>query len=359
MTRRLPTPTADPSTETAAPDSLLLDVRDLSISFPTRQGLVRAVNGFRLGVGHRERVGIVGESGSGKSATALSILRLLPTAIVEGEIWFDGVNLLEASQEHLRDVRANQVGYVFQDPLSSLNPVQTIGAQVMEPLRIRGVPKKEAFERAATLLDRVGIKNPRKRMRDHPHQFSGGMRQRVVIAMALIAEPKMIIADEPTTALDVRVQAKVLDLLAELADERRLATLLITHDLGILAGFVERVVVMYAGRAVEKCSIDEMYHHSLHPYTMGLLRSLPRLEGPITPKLFTIGGNPASALDLPSGCPFHPRCQFAEDVCRSVEPPLETPPGGRHAAACHLAERWAHDPSVLAELTGKTKGNDR
>ncbi len=174
MTRRLPRPTADPSAETAASDSLLLDVRDLSISFPTPQGLVRAVNGFRLSIGHRERVGIVGESGSGKTVTALSILRLLPTAIVEGEIWFDGVNLLEASQEHLRDVRGNHVGYVFQDPLSSLNPVQTIGAQVMEPLRIRGVPKKEAFERAATLLDRVGIKDPRRRMRDHPHQFRGG-----------------------------------------------------------------------------------------------------------------------------------------------------------------------------------------
>ena len=187
-------------------------------------------------------------------------------------------------------------------------------------------------------------------MKDHPHQFSGGMRQRVVIAMALIGEPKLIIADEPTTALDVRVQAKVLDLLAELADERHLAILLITHDLGILAGFVERVVVMYAGRAVEKCSIDELYHHSLHPYTIGLLRALPSLEGAIAPKLFTIGGNPPSALDLPSGCPFHPRCQFAEDVCRTVEPLLETPPSGRHAVACHLAERWAHDPAILAEL---------
>ena len=155
------------------------------------------------------------------------------------------------------------------------------------------------------------------------------------------------------------MQAKVLDLLAELADERHLAILLITHDLGILAGFVERVVVMYAGRAVEKCSIDELYHHSLHPYTIGLLRALPRLEGAIAPKLFTIGGNPASALDLPSGCAFHPRCQFAEDVCRSVEPLLETPPRGRHAVACHLAERWAHDPAILVELADQTKGNDR
>lgn len=336
---------------------LLLDVRNLSISFPTRQGMVRAVNGIRLSIGHRERVGIVGESGSGKTVTALSILRLLPTATVEGEIWFDGVNLLAASDEHLRDVRGNKVGYVFQDPLSSLNPVQTIGAQLMEPLRIRGVTRREAFDRAATLLDRVGIKRPRERMKDHPHQFSGGMRQRVIIAMALIGEPKLIIADEPTTALDVRVQAKVLDLLADLAEERQVAILLITHDLGILAGFVERVVVMYAGRAVEKCSIDEMYHHSVHPYTVGLLRSLPSLEGEVASKLSTIGGNPASALHLPSGCPFHPRCRFAEEVCRTEEPALMTPPGGRHATACHLAERWAHDPTILTQLVATGKGN--
>jgi oligopeptide/dipeptide ABC transporter ATP-binding protein len=338
--------------------SLLLEVRDLSISFPTRQGLVRAVNGIRLAIGHRERVGIVGESGSGKTVTALSILQLLPTAIVEGEIWFDGINLLEADEDHVRDVRGNQVGYVFQDPLSALNPVQTIGHQLMEPLRIRGVPKKEAFDRAASLLDRVGIRNPRSRMKDHPHQFSGGMRQRVIIAMALIGEPKMVIADEPTTALDVRVQARVLDLLAELADERHLAILLITHDLGILAGFVERVVVMYAGRAVEKCSIDKMYHESLHPYTMGLLKSLPNLEGDILNKLPTIGGNPASALNLPTGCPFHPRCRFVEEECRDLEPPLESPPGLWHAVACYKARRWAHEPELLARALDATNLGD-
>lgn len=350
--------TATEPTSAAPPaNSLLLDVRDLSISFPTRQGIVRAVNGIRLSIGHREKVGIVGESGSGKTVTALSILRLLPTAIVDGEIWFDGVNLLEASDEHLRDVRGNQVGYVFQDPLSALNPVQTIGKQLMEPLRIRDVPKKEAFDRAASLLDRVGIKRPRQRMKDHPHQFSGGMRQRVIIAMALIGEPKMVIADEPTTALDVRVQARVLDLLAELADERHVAILLITHDLGILAGFVERVVVMYAGRAVEKCSIDKMYNESLHPYTMGLLQSLPSLEGEIASKLSTIGGSPASALNLPAGCPFHPRCRFALDECHSAEPALESPPGMHHAVACHLVDRWADSPSILREQWSR-EGDD-
>ncbi|HKZ25267.1 MAG TPA: ABC transporter ATP-binding protein [Acidimicrobiia bacterium] len=346
-------PTVNPMSEQnggqPGQSSPLLDVKNLSISFPTRLGVVRAVNGLRLSIGHHERVGIVGESGSGKTVTALSILQLLPTAIVEGEIWFDGVNLLETSAEHLRGVRGKQVGYVFQDPLSALNPVQTIGGQLMEPLRIRGVPKKEAFERAVALLDRVGIKNARRRMKDHPHEFSGGMRQRVIIAMAMIAEPQLIIADEPTTALDVRVQAKVLDLLADLADEQKVAILLISHDLGILAGFVERVVVMYAGRVVEKCSIDEMYHRSIHPYTLGLLNSLPRIDGDIPAELTTIGGNPASALDLPSGCPFHPRCRYVQDVCREVEPALTTPPGGRHASACHRAEDLARNPGILPD----------
>lgn len=338
------------STPQGGPESAaapLLDVKNLAISFPTRQGTVRAVNGVRLSVGRHERVGIVGESGSGKTVTALSILRLLPTAIVEGEIWFDGVDLLQASPEHMRSVRGNDVGYIFQDPLSALNPVQTIGQQLMEPLRIRGVARREAEERAVALLDRVGIKNARQRMKDHPHQFSGGMRQRVIIAMALIAEPKLVIADEPTTALDVRVQARVLDLLIELAEERQLAILLISHDLGILAGFVDRVVVMYAGRPVEKCPIDQMYHASIHPYTMGLLGSLPRLDGDVHQSLTTIGGQPPSALNLPPGCPFHPRCRYTEQICRELEPELVVPPGGQHASACHFAERWAKNPGVM------------
>ncbi|MFH1104447.1 MAG: ABC transporter ATP-binding protein [Actinomycetota bacterium] len=339
-----------PSTTTGPDPTMLLDVKNLAISFPSRGGVVRAVNGLRLSVGPRERVGLVGESGSGKTVTALSILKLLPTAIVEGQIWFDGVNLLEASVEHVREVRGRQVGFVFQDPLSALNPVQTIGAQLMEPLRIRGVARKEAFDRSVELLDRVGLKNPRERMKAHPHEFSGGMRQRVIIAMALIGQPKLIIADEPTTALDVRVQAKVLDLLVELAEERHVAILLITHDLGILAGFVQRVVVMYAGRAVEKCSIEEMYHASIHPYTIGLLSSVPRLEGEIPTKLATIGGQPPSALNLPPGCPFHPRCRLATNICREVEPALETPPGGRHSSACHKAGELAHNPGRLPEV---------
>jgi oligopeptide/dipeptide ABC transporter ATP-binding protein len=330
-----------------ADEAPLLEIKNLSISFPTRAGVVRAVNGVRLSVGRREKVGIVGESGSGKSVTALSILRLLPTAIIEGEIWFDGMDILQASEEEVREVRGHRIGYIFQDPLSALNPVQTIGQQITEPLRIRGVGRREANERGAALLARVGFKNPRQRMKDHPHQFSGGMRQRAIIAMALIAEPSLIIADEPTTALDVRVQARVLDLLAELAEERHLAVLLITHDLGILASFAQRVVVMYAGRPVEKCPIDELYHQSIHPYTIGLLNSLPRLTGEIPDSLTVISGQPASPLDLPPGCPFHPRCRYALHRCREEEPLLVVPPGGPHASACHRAEEWSHRPGVL------------
>ena len=336
-----------PGQQPAAGDAPLLDIKNLSISFPTQQGIVRAVNGVRLNVGYREKVGIVGESGSGKSVTALSILRLLPTATIEGEIWFDGMDILQASEEEVRAIRGRRIGYIFQNPLSALNPVQTIGQQLTEPLRIRGVNRREAHERGADLLDRVGIKNPRRRMKDHPHQFSGGMRQRVIIAMALIAEPSLVIADEPTTALDVRVQARVLDLLAELAEERHLAVLLITHDLGILAGFAERVVVMYAGRPVEKCPIDGLYHHSIHPYTVGLLNSLPRLDGEIPKTLTTISGQPASPLDLPPGCPFHPRCPYVLDRCREEEPLLLVPPGGPHASACHRAEEWSRNPGRL------------
>jgi oligopeptide/dipeptide ABC transporter ATP-binding protein len=339
---------ASPGRQPGADDAPLLDVRNLSISFPTRAGIVRAVNGVRLSVGHREKVGLVGESGSGKSVTALSILRLLPTAIIEGEIWFDGKDILQASEEEVRRIRGRRIGYIFQNPLSALNPVQTIGQQLTEPLRIRGVGRREANERGAALLDRVGIRNPRQRMKDHPHQFSGGMRQRVIIAMALIAEPSLVIADEPTTALDVRVQARVLDLLAELAEERHLAVLLITHDLGILAGFAERVVVMYAGRPVEKSPIDGLYHRSIHPYTIGLLNSLPRLEGEIPETLTAISGQPASPLDLPPGCPFHPRCPLAIDRCREEEPLLVVPPGGPHASACHRAEELSAHPGVLA-----------
>ncbi|MFD0743185.1 ABC transporter ATP-binding protein [Phytohabitans flavus] len=272
----------------------LLDIRDLTLSFRTGGGLVRALNGVNLTVGHRERVGIVGESGSGKSVTAQAVLGLVPAAEVTGEIRFAGENLLAVPQERMRQVRGKEIGYIFQDPLSALDPVRSIGDQISETLRIRGVRKAEAMRRSIDLLGRVGVKNAKERARDYPHQFSGGMRQRVMIAMALVAEPRLVIADEPTTALDVRVQAQVLDLLLELAEERGLSVLFITHDLGVLSGFAERVVVMYAGRAMEQCVTDELFYGSINPYTLGLLESLPRIDGEVPRRLTTIGGQPPS-----------------------------------------------------------------
>jgi oligopeptide/dipeptide ABC transporter ATP-binding protein len=325
----------------------LLDIRDLTLSFRIGQGLVRALNGVNLSVGHGERVGIVGESGSGKSVTAQAVLGLVPAAEITGEITFAGADLLTASPARLREVRGKEIGYIFQDPLSALNPVRTVGDQISETLRIRGVRKAEALRRSVDLLGRVGVRNARQRVEDYPHQFSGGMRQRVMIAMALVAEPRLVIADEPTTALDVRVQAQVLDLLLELAEERELAVLFITHDLGVLSGFAERVVVMYAGRAMEQCVTDELFYGSINPYTLGLLESLPRIDGEIPARLTTIGGQPPAPARPPSGCPFHPRCRYAEPICAEQVPALAVPPGGTHPSACHRSAWLAERPGVL------------
>ncbi|MCV2489293.1 ABC transporter ATP-binding protein [Geodermatophilus sp. YIM 151500] len=325
----------------------LLDVQDLTLQFHARHGLVRALNGVNLTVRAGERVGIVGESGSGKSVTALSILRLVRAGRIAGEIRFAGENLLTVPEARMRQIRGKEIGYIFQDPLSALNPVRSVGDQISEVLRLRGVRKAEARRRTLDMLQRVGIKDAGRRIDDYPHQFSGGMRQRVMIAMALIGEPRLVLADEPTTALDVRVQAQVLDLLWDLADERDLAVVLITHDLGIVAGFAERVVVMYAGKAMEECSTDELFRASIHPYTLGLLHSLPRVDGEVPEKLMTIGGSPPSPSALPSGCPFHPRCRYALDRCREQVPAFVTPPNGSHPSACHRAEVLAQSPGVL------------
>jgi oligopeptide/dipeptide ABC transporter ATP-binding protein len=325
----------------------LLEVRDLTLQFHARHGLVRALNGVNLSVSPGERVGVVGESGSGKSVMAQSVLRLVRGARISGEIWFDGENLLTVSESRMREIRGKEIGYIFQDPLSALDPVRSIGDQISEVLRIRGVKSAEARRRTLDILQRVGIKDTARRIHDYPHQFSGGMRQRVMIAMALVAEPKLVLADEPTTALDVRVQAQVLDLLWDLAAERDLAVVLITHDLGIVAGFAERVVVMYAGQAMEQCSTDELFHGSIHPYTLGLLHSLPRVDGEVPERLTTIGGSPPSPSALPSGCPFHPRCRYAIDVCSQEKPVLATPPNGTHPSACHRAGWLAEQPGVL------------
>jgi oligopeptide/dipeptide ABC transporter ATP-binding protein len=325
----------------------LLELRDLTLQFNARHGLVRALNGVNLTVRAGERVGIVGESGSGKSVTALSVLRLVRGARVSGEIRFQGENLLALPEARMRAIRGKEIGYIFQDPLSALNPVRMIGDQISEVLRLRGVKKAEARRRTLDMLQRVGIKDAARRIDDYPHQFSGGMRQRVMIAMALVGEPKLVLADEPTTALDVRVQAQVLDLLWDLAVERELAVVLITHDLGIVAGFAERVVVLYAGQVMEQCPTDELFRGSINPYTLGLLHSLPRVDGEVPEKLTTIGGTPPSPSALPPGCPFHPRCRYVIDVCREKRPALLTPPNGTHLSACHRSEWLAESPGVL------------
>ena len=336
---------AQPQTSDTA--AALLKVEDLTISFRSPSGLVHAVNGLDLTVTPRERVAIVGESGSGKSVTAQALLGLLPTATISGRIEFDGRDVLTMPAAELRALRGAEMSYVFQDPLSSLDPVRTIGDQVCQPLRIRGVGRKEAKARALDMLGAVGIPNPDRRYGDYPHQFSGGMRQRVMIAMALIAQPRLVIADEPTTALDVRVQAKIVDLLYALTEERGVAVVFITHDLGIIAGFADRVMVMYAGRVMENCATEELYYRSINPYTLGLLQSLPRITGAIPEKLATIGGRPPSPSDLPSGCAFHPRCRYARDICRTEAPALLTPPNGTHPSACHFAGWLAEEPGVL------------
>ena len=336
---------AQPQTSDTA--AALLKVEDLTISFQSPSGPVHAVNGLDLTVTPRERVAIVGESGSGKSVTAQALLGLLPTATISGRIEFDGRDVLTMPAAELRALRGAEMSYVFQDPLSSLDPVRTIGDQVCQPLRIRGVGRKEAKARALDMLGAVGIPNPDRRYGDYAHQFSGGMRQRVMIAMALIAQPRLVIADEPTTALDVRVQAKIIDLLYALTEERGVAVVFITHDLGVVAGFADRVMVMYAGRVMESCATEELYYRSINPYTLGLLQSLPRVTGAIPEKLATIGGRPPSPSDLPSGCAFHPRCRYAKDICATEAPALLTPPNGTHPSACHFAGWLAEEPGVL------------
>ena len=305
----------------------LLDVRNLEVRFFTRDGVVHAVNGVSFQLHEGETLGIVGESGSGKSVTMLSILRLIPQPpgrITKGEVLFQGVDLLKLDEADIRRIRGSKIAMVFQDPMTSLNPVLTIGRQITEVLETHlNMSPQEARQRAIELLHMVGIPNAAERLNDYPHQFSGGMRQRVMIAMALACHPQILIADEPTTALDVTIQAQIIDLVKRLRDELGMAIIWITHDLGVVAGLAHRVAVMYAGYIVEEAPVLELYHHPRHPYTLGLLGSLPRLDRRERRRLVSIDGMPPDLLELPAGCPFAPRCPYAFDRCWEENPRLE------------------------------------
>jgi peptide/nickel transport system ATP-binding protein len=314
--------------------SHLLEVTNLQTQFPTRNGLVRAVDGVSFHLDAGELLGLVGESGCGKSITALSIMRLIapPGKIVSGEISFDGKNLLKLSDSEMRQIRGDDIAMIFQDPMTSLNPVYTVGEQIAEALRLhRKLSRKAAYEAAIQAMNEVSIPDPARRANDYPHQLSGGMRQRVMIAMALACDPKLLIADEPTTALDVTIQAQILELLEELRRNRELAVLLITHDLGVVAEVADRVAVMYTGRIVEESSVEQLFAQPKHPYTEGLLRSVPKLTRADVEKkvrLETIEGTVPSPTDLPPGCHFAPRCRHRMSRCTTEEIPLYDLDGG-------------------------------
>jgi oligopeptide/dipeptide ABC transporter ATP-binding protein len=323
----------------------LLSVEDLRVEFTTRRGTVYAVNGITFDIARGETLGIVGESGCGKSVTSLAVLGLLARngRVVAGRAVFEGVDLIRQSDRALRRIRGREIAMIFQDPMTSLNPVLTIGRQIRETLETHfDMNRKEANARAAELIDRVGIPSARVRLEDYPHQFSGGMRQRAMIAMALACRPKLLIADEPTTALDVTIQAQILTLLRGLVAEEDAALILITHDLGVVAGMCERVNVMYAGMLVETGAAEQLFASPRHPYTLGLLQSVPRLDATRRARLQPIEGAPRNMLSPPTACPFQPRCRYEVDASRQDVPPLlEVEPG--HMVACFNpvpADEW-------------------
>ncbi|MFL7811324.1 MAG: ABC transporter ATP-binding protein [Anaerolineae bacterium] len=324
--------------------STLLEVKDLETRFFTQEGIVKAVNGISYGLDEGETLGIVGESGCGKSVSVLSMMRLIPSPpgkITGGEVLFEERDLLKMDLEQMRHVRGNRIAMVFQDPMTSLNPVLTIGRQVSEALELHmGMDKSQALRRSIELLEMVGIPRSEDRVRDYPHQFSGGMRQRVMIAMALSCNPQILIADEPTTALDVTIQAQIVELVKRLRDEIGMAVIWITHDLGVVAGLVDKVNVMYAGYIVEMGPVKEIYHRPRHPYTIGLLGSLPRLDETQREKLTSIEGLPPDLVAPPPGCPFAPRCDYVSERCLTENPKLEMV-GLEHRAACWNTDQTA------------------
>ncbi len=320
-------------------NNYLLQIKNLKTYFYTSDGMVKAVDDVSWEVGPGEVIGLVGESGCGKSVTALSILRLIPDPpgkIIGGEIWFRGRNLLSLSLEEMRKIRGNEISMIFQEPMTSLNPVFTIGSQIAEVLELhQKMSKKAAMAKAVEMLKLVGIPSPEKRVKEYPHELSGGMKQRAMIAMALSCNPKVLIADEPTTALDVTIQAQILDLMLKLKAELNTAILLITHDLGVVAEMAQKVVVMYAGKVMEQAEVTEIFDHPLNPYTQGLLDSLPKLDTARKQKLNAIPGIVPSLYDLPKGCKFSPRCQYVMEICQQSEPELkEVAPG--HTSRCWL-----------------------
>ena len=335
---------ANPLNVTAAP--AVLEIDDLKTHFFTAAGVVKAVDGVSYSVRKGETLGVVGESGCGKSVTALSILRLVadpPGRIVGGAIRFEGKNLLDLDQRSMENVRGNDISMIFQEPMTSLNPLFTVGHQISEAIAVhQGVGKREAMRMAVEMLRRVSIPQPEERAHSYPHQMSGGMRQRVMIAMALSCNPQVLIADEPTTALDVTIQAQILDLLRELQQAYGMAIILITHDMGVVAENADRVIVMYAGRKVEEAEVDDLFERPAHPYTRGLLASIPHLDeatgaAPSRTRLNEIKGLVPSLMHLPQGCSFAPRCSYATDQCRAAPPPLEQHWPGHWVACWHAA----------------------
>ena len=332
----------------------LLEVDDLKMYFHTQDGVVKAVDGVSYELDRGETLGVVGESGSGKSVTAMTIMGLVdmpPGRIEGGDVRYRGRSLLQMSEADMQGIRGNDIAMIFQDPMTSLNPVYTIGRQLGEGLRIhRGYSKRQATERAIELLDLVGIPNPEQRVKEYPHQFSGGMRQRVMIAMALACDPDILIADEPTTALDVTIQAQIIELMQEMQEKNGNAIIMITHDLGVVADVADKIMVMYAGSPVEFGTADEIFYSPMHPYTWGLIRSIPKQvrheKKPLTP----IKGNPPSLVNVPAGCPFSPRCPYAQDVCRERRPERWTSETG-HYSKCH----FSMDPAFVEANAPKTE----
>jgi oligopeptide transport system ATP-binding protein len=315
----------------------VLEVKGLKTQFFTQDGVVKAVNGISYELNEGETLGIVGESGCGKSVSVMSLMKLIPIPpgrIVGGEAIFESRDLMKIDDDEMRSVRGNKIAMIFQDPMTSLNPVLTIGKQVSEALELHlGMSKSEGRQRTVELLEMVGIPSAADRVDDYPHQFSGGMRQRVMIAMGLSCNPQILIADEPTTALDVTIQAQIVDLVKKLRDEIGMAIIWITHDLGVVAGLADRVVVMYAGFIVEEASVRDLYGDPRHPYTIGLLASLPRLDEERGRRLASIEGLPPDLIALPEGCPFYARCNYRVDRCQVENPPLD-PVAPNHKAAC-------------------------